>query len=120
MLFGLRASGGLQFALIEIQTSLIPDGDPRDKLALVDQWEAVLAAGSIPGGMVSGNYHVAWALSLIYIKEQAVLGMLLTAGVCFLVLLLSTCNYVIALFAMLLVGGILGSVLSVINTLIQW
>lgn len=70
--------------------------------------------------MVGGGFHVAWSVTQTYVKDQAVLGMLLTAAVCFIVLILSTCNLAVAFFAMMLVGGILGSVLSVVNLFLEW
>ena len=53
-------------------------------------------------------------------RNQSVLGMLLTAAVCFLVLLLATCNILLALYSMFFVASVLGSVFSIVNFILRW
>lgn len=69
--------------------------------------------------MISGGLHVSWSVTEIALKENAVKGMLIAGGLAFAVLLLSTCNIVVAFYAMLGIGGIISSVFAIINIL-EW
>lgn len=69
------------------------------------------------GGMLVGDFHVAWSVTQVSLQANAVQGMLFTAGLAFLVLLLSTCNWLLSLYAMLGVVGVISSVFLVVNLL---
>lgn len=69
--------------------------------------------------LISGGLHVSWSVTEIALKENAVKGMLIAGGLAFAVLLLSTCNIVVAFYAMLGIGGIISSVFAIINIL-EW
>ena len=44
----------------------------------------------------------------------------MTLVVCFMVLLLATCNLIMSFYAMFYVGAILGNILTVVNYLLEW
>ena len=86
----------------------------------MNRWEELLQDSPVPGVTVTGGFHVAWSITQLYVKTQAVQGMLLTAGVCFIVLLLATWNFVVAAYAMFFVAAVLGSILTIINYFLEW
>ena len=53
----------VRYAEIEIRTSLIPDGDPKEKIALMERWTEISETSGIPGGFVAGDIHVVFSLT---------------------------------------------------------
>lgn len=118
----------LRFAQIDVTTNMKPDQSPEDKNTLMNFWQEKINSFNDKAGqnnstkgvsrvLISGGLHVCWSVTEIALKENAVKGMLIAGALSFVVLLLSTCNIIVAIYAMLGIGGIISSVFAIINIL---
>ena len=62
---------------------------------------------------MSGGLGFAWSITEKAFLNSAIRGMLISGGLAFIVLLLSTCNIIIAFYAILGIASVIVSVVSV-------
>lgn len=75
------------------------------------------ATSGLRSGKAAGGIGFAWSESEKAFVSNAVRGMMISGLLSFLVLLLSTCNAVVSFYAILGIGGVIVSVVAVMNFL---
>ena len=113
--------GELRYASFDAVTNLEFSDPAARKDPEIAFWNAYVAglnakageSGGLGRGLAHGGLGMAWSASEKAFVSNAVRGMVISGALAFLVLALSTCNLVVALFAMVGIAGIITSVVAV-------
>ncbi len=80
---------------------------------LNERAKLVQSTSGLKNGKMTGGLGFAWSVTEQAFLESALKGMLISGAMAFLVLVLSTCNIVIALYAIIGIGSVIVSVVGV-------
>ncbi len=118
--------GRLRYASIDTVTNTELRSSATVKDPLIDYWNGYAATLGSTGGSVglsnakmSGGLGLALSASEKAFVSNAVLGMLMSGLLAFLVMVLSTFNVVVSVYAMIAIAGIIVSVVAIIG-LQEW